>query len=156
MGTAARGWAAVLLLAAVFLGHGLQCGSPAGGAAHGAHDSDTPAVLVTLPATDAHLTPSAAGHGSEASVMAPLVAHHDAAPTTTVGSTPGHWHGLPGHLWAICLAVLAAGLAVLLILAARRLLRPAPSAPLPAWLRGLSWPAPLRPPDPFSLCVLRT
>ncbi|SDM08475.1 hypothetical protein SAMN05660642_01598 [Geodermatophilus siccatus] len=147
-----RGWAAVLLLAAVFLGHGLQCGPGSGGAAHAGHGVDT-AVAAAVTAADTHLTPSAVGHGGGAAAP---IAHDDAARAATAGSAPGHWHGLPGHLWAVCLAVLATGLAVLLSLAARRLLRQAPPAALPAWLRGLPRPAPARPPDLFSLCVLRT
>jgi hypothetical protein len=54
----------------------------------------------------------------------------------------------------VCLAVLAAGLAVLLAVLAPRLLRLV--APAAARLRrGAVWPALLRPPDLSSLCVLR-
>ena len=145
----------MLLLAAVFLGHGLQCGSVAGGATHGVHGGDIPAVSVALTAADAHLTGSAAVHGADFPATAPPVADHDAVPTTA-GSAPEHGHGLPGHLWAVCLAVFAAGLAVLLALAGQRLLRPALPAAWPAWLRHLRRLAPPRPPDLFSLGVLRT
>ncbi|MGY1682428.1 hypothetical protein [Geodermatophilus sp. SYSU D01176] len=153
MGTAARGWAAALLFAAVLLGHGLQCGSAADGVVHGVHGGDAAALSVALTAIDAHLSGSAADHGADVSATAPPATHHDAAPATTAGSAPGHWHGLPGHLWAVCLAVLAAGLAILLALAALR--QPWPTAS-PVRLRGLFWPTPPRPPDLFSLCVLRT
>ena len=157
MGTTARDWAALLLLAAVFLGHGLQCGSPSEGAAHAGHGGDVPTVSVTIAAAGAHLTATAAVGGADAEASAPPTRHSDAAPATTAGSAPGHWHGLPGHLWAVCLAVLAAGLAVLLVLTGPRLLRRrTPPAASPSWLRGLSWPVPPRPPDLFCLCVLRT
>jgi hypothetical protein len=141
----------VLLLAAVFFGHGLQCG-PAGGAAHAGSGGDTAVVAA---AGGAHL--ALADHGL--GVPDPAVfsdASSDSAPAAAVGSAPGHWHGLPGHLLAVCLAVLAAGLAGLLVLAAFPALRQTAQTGLPAWLRGLSWPVPLRPPDLFTLCVLRT
>ncbi len=157
VGTTARGWAALLLLAAVFLGHGLQCGSPSDGAAHAGPDRDIPTMSVTIAAAGVHLTATAAGHGADSAASAPPTTHSGTSPATTAGSAPGHWHGLPGHLWAVCLAVLAAGLAVLLVLTGPRLLRQrTPPAASPSWLRGLSWPAPTRPPDPFCLCVLRT
>ena len=52
-------------------------------------------------------------------------------------------------------AVLAAGLAALSGRVPSRLLRPALSRRRGAEC-GRSWPVPLRPPDPFFLCVLRT
>jgi hypothetical protein len=142
----------VLLLAAVFLGHGLQCGSGASGSEHAGHRSDTTVVAAALTVTDPHLMPS--DHGTSGAAMS-TAAVSDAAHTASAGSSSGHWHGLPGHLWAACLAVLAAGLAVLLLLTAPRLMRLALPAALPAWLRAPSWPAPPRPPDLSSLCVLR-
>ncbi len=155
VGTTARGWAA-LLLAAVLLGHGLQCGSPSDGAADAGHDRDIPTVSAPMAAAGVHLTATAADHGADSSASAPLTTHSGASPATTTGSAPGHWHGLPGHLWAVCLAVLAAGLAVLFVLTGPRLLRRrTPPTASPSWLSGLSWPASAAP-DPFRLCVLRT
>ena len=143
----------MLLLAAVFLGHGLQCGSAAGDTGRpGVH----PQASVVLAAGSGHVTPTAAGHGPGVAATAQPAAHHDATPAATAGRAPGHGHGPPGHLWGVCLAVLAAGLAVLVALAADRPLRPVPRAAWPAWLRDLRWPAPPRPPDLFALCVLRT
>ncbi|WNV74805.1 hypothetical protein [Geodermatophilus sp. DSM 44513] len=154
MGTAARTWAAVLLLAAVFLGHGLQC-DPAGatgpaagaGAGHAVHVTAVPVEL----AASLTATPPAAGVPAPAGDAA--APHHDAA---DVGGAPGHGPDLPGHLWAACLAVLAAGLAVLLGLAVPRLLARVLPTTAPARLPRRSAPPPLRPPDPFFLCVLRT
>ena len=82
-------------------------------------------------------------------------AEHDAAPTTATGGTQGHWHGLPSHLLAACLAVLAAGLAVLLVLAALGLVRLVLAVARRSCVRDLPRPAPPRPPDLLSLCVLR-
>ena len=142
----------MLLLAAVFLGHGLQCGSGSGGSEHAGHGGDTAAVAAGLTVVDPHLMPS--DHGTGGPGMG-ATAGSDAAHTATVGSTPEHRHGLPGHLWAVCLAVLAAGLALLLALGAPGLLRRASQAALPAWLRGPFWPSAPRPPGLSSLCVLR-
>ena len=165
---AARGWTALLLLAAVFAMHGLQCTAagadhaaghgaaavalaPAGlldgGAhtsasstptdAHGAHPDTTPMIVAAAP--PAGLLAAAAPPASL------LAAGHDSTP-----AEPG------GHLWTLCLAVLAAGLAVLLTL----LLPRTPALLDPPWARlrtrlpaGL---APLRPPDLHALCLLRT
>jgi hypothetical protein len=80
---------------------------------------------------------------------------HGAAPATATGSTQGHWHGLPGHLLAACLAVLAAGLAALLVLAVLGLVRLGLAAARHSRLRDLPWLALPRPPDLLSLCVLR-
>ncbi|MGX5653662.1 hypothetical protein ACWKWC_02700 [Geodermatophilus nigrescens] len=156
----------MLLLAAVFLGHGLQCGSAAdhtatAGAetAHVAavHDGRALTASVVRPAGDAHLTGSAAGHvpaAAAATAPAPQLIAGAAAFEVTAGPAPGHWHGPPGHLWMVCLAVLAAGMTVLLALLTPRLLGLA--APAAARLRrGAICPALLRPPDLSSLCVLR-
>jgi hypothetical protein len=144
----------VLLLAAVFLGHGLQCSSAAGHPTNAVHGEGSPTVSAALTATDTHRSHPIA-HAAESPAMAAPAAQTDATPATTADSTPGHWHGLPSHLWMVCLAVLAAGLAVLLAVLAPRLVRLAsPLTALPE-LRGARWPTPLRPPELFSLCVLR-
>ncbi|MGY1834580.1 hypothetical protein ACI79P_05665 [Blastococcus sp. SYSU DS0510] len=161
---AARGWTALLLLAAVFAMHGLQCTTagtehPAG---HGvAPVAAAPAGLLegglhtgpVSPGHEAHSSAHAGEHGSVQGAAAMVAA---APPVGLVaadhGSAPA---GAGGHLWALCLAVLAAGLAVLLALLLPRLLTLLPAA----WARlrthtstGL---APLRPPDLHSLCLLR-
>ncbi|SOC46306.1 hypothetical protein SAMN05660748_0164 [Blastococcus aggregatus] len=155
---AARGWTALFLLAAVFALHGLQC--TAAGTDHAAgHGVVTgtlaPAGLLGGGAlTSATATPADA-HGAHADPLATIVA---AAPTAGLlaaghGSTPV---GPGGHLWTLCLAVLAAGLAVLLVSLLPR--TPALPGPPRARLRtrlptGL---APLQPPDLHALCLLRT
>ncbi|MGY1725169.1 DUF6153 family protein [Blastococcus sp. SYSU DS0533] len=147
----ARGWTA-LLLAAVFAVHGLQCTAAA--TDHPAeHGIAALAAIPVEPLDDGATSTGTDAHGatrgafSAVAATAPLAgllaADHGSAPT-----------GAGGHLWALCLAVLAAGLALLLTLLPRLL------APLPAaWARlrthasiGL---APLRPPDLHSLCLLR-
>lgn len=131
-----RGWV-LLVLAAVFAMHGLQCvgdsAAPPGG--HGA---------IHAIAAAEHMTASPlAAAGTAATVGVPLGANHDSSP-----------HGA-GHLWALCLAVLAAGLAVLLLALVRR--SPAVRRPLLRRAAGhvREWLSPLRPPDPYSLCLIR-
>ncbi len=155
---AARGWTALLLLAAVFAMHGLQC-TAAGtdhAAGHGAATAaPAPAGLLGNGAhTGATNTPTDVP-GAHVDTLVMVVAAAPAAGLLAAGhdSTPV---GAGGHLWTLCLAVLAAGLAALLVL----LLPRTPTLPGPprAWLRtrlptGL---APLRPPDLNALCVLRT
>src|SRR5688500_10739115 len=110
-----RGWV-LLLLAAVFAMHGLQCAGADGamppdahGAMHAVADAEPDPVL--------HLAgPVAAMASADHMTGSPLAAAVTAAtgsvpPGTDHDSSP---HGA-GHLWALCLAVLAAGLAVLLL-----------------------------------------
>jgi hypothetical protein len=149
-----HGWAAVLLLAAVFLGHGLQCSPAAGHTTNAVHGEGSPTASSALTATDTHRTDPTA-HAAESPAMAAPAAPADATLATTVNSTPGHWHGLPGHLWMVCLAVLAAGLAVLLAVLAPRLVGLASPLTALSELHGARWPTPLRPPELSSLCVLR-
>jgi hypothetical protein len=149
---ASRGWTAVLLLFAVLAMHGLQCGSAADGAAH---DGSTPLVTVAAMAApaagDAHHGHAAAhpstplAPGQDGATAATLDGGHDGAPL----------HGT-GHLWAVCLAVLAAGLALLLALILPRRVALAPAALSCAVHRAAgSLPLP-RPPDLHALCLLRT
>ncbi|SHN78394.1 hypothetical protein SAMN05660350_02609 [Geodermatophilus obscurus] len=152
---AGRGWTAGLLLFAVLFMHGLQCGSAADGAAH---SGAAPVVSVAVAAPvvgDAHRADAAADHaGPEAAV--PHAADH-----ATAGAVLGGDHGdAPrhgaGHLWAVCLAVLAAGLALLLGLLGSRLV-PRASAALNRALTHAAGSLPMpRPPDLHALCLLRT
>ena len=75
--------------------------------------------------------------------------------TVAVADSPSSdSHGTAGHLWTLCLAVLAAALAVLLAVLLPHL-RIVARLALPlaqARLRSLS---PLRPPDLSELCLLR-
>jgi hypothetical protein len=91
-----------------------------------------------------HMTASPlAAAVTAATVGVPLGTDHDSSP-----------HGA-GHLWALCLAVLAAGLAVLLLALVRRSL--AIRLPLlpRAIGRALGSFSPPRPPDLYSLCLMR-
>ncbi|MCF6509741.1 hypothetical protein E9549_20435 [Blastococcus sp. MG754426] len=157
---AARGWTALLLLAAVFAMHGLQCTTAATEHAPGHGAAAIAAALPGPPEGGLHtgaVSPDLSAHSSDhGSVHSTAATVATAPPAGLLGA--GH-DGAPaaagGHLWALCLAVLAAGLAVLLTLVLPRLLTLLPAA----WARlrthvspGL---APLRPPDLHSLCLLR-
>ncbi|MDP5182110.1 hypothetical protein QOZ88_05630 [Blastococcus sp. BMG 814] len=161
---AARGWTALLLLAAVFAMHGLQCtaattehtaghgaapvaAAPAGLLASGPHPGPVSRGLEAH--TGVHDGDPTSAHDTVATIAAAplaglLAAGHDSAPA-----------GAGAHLWSLCLAVLAAGLAALVALLLPRL----PTLLPAAWGRlrahapaGL---APPRPPDLHSLCLLR-
>ncbi|WP_147261954.1 DUF6153 family protein [Blastococcus sp. TF02A-26] len=147
-----RGWV-LLLLAAVFAMHGLQCAAADSGtttAAHGTvHTSraDPDPALHTaglvMESADAMTAAAPAALAAGTAIGASLAAGHDSAPHAG------------GHLWAVCLAVLAAGLAAMLLVLTRRiaefrlpLTRRTPGGPW-TWLR------PPRPPDLYSLCLMR-
>lgn len=144
---ASRGCTAVLLLFAVLAMHGLQCGSAADRAAHA---GAVPVVSVAPPADGAQEADAAATRAD------PPAADH-----ATSGAAPDGDHGdapdqNAGHLWAVCLAVLAAGLAVLLALPGARLMPQALTA-LAATLSRSAGALPFpRPPDLHALCLLRT
>lgn len=157
-----RLWTALLLLTAVFALHGLQCTAdstdPAAG--HSTGHVLIPAGHGDAAAMAAQAAPAALAAAGMAELAEQAPGHPEAAVAVVAGGTgTGHGsgpHDAAGHLWTVCLAVLAAGLAVLLAVTPSRLLRLAPPAAAPSWLRRRSWPALLRPPDLFSLCVLRT
>jgi hypothetical protein len=155
---AARGWTAVLLLAAVLAMHGLQC--TAAGSDDAAGYGAAPVAVVPAGLHDGGTHPGAtdtpnAAHGSPLDTTALVGAAAPPAGLLAAGhdSTPA---GAGGHLWTLCLAVLAAGLAVLLTL----LLPRTPARPGPPRARLRTRPpaglAPLRPPDLHVLCLLRT
>ncbi|TFV67216.1 UNVERIFIED_ORG: hypothetical protein E4P37_03395 [Bacillus sp. AZ43] len=155
---ATRLWTALLLLSAVFAVHGVQCS-----AAVGDHAAGHGAPAVTLQAAP----PDGGGH----TAMTATLGDHTAALTTGLGAamtaaapavamlTEGHGSGpagAGGHLWTLCLAVLAAGLAALLALLLPRSLTLLRAAR--AGLRAHLFPAGLalpRPPDLSALCLLR-
>lgn len=156
---AVRGWTALLLLAAVFAMHGLQClsagtehtaghraaavaAAPAGLLEGGSH----PAMVD--PGLDAH---SGVDDGPHATVMV-AAALSAGLLTADHGSMPA---GAGVHLWALCLAVLAAGLAVLFALLLPRLLTLLPAAWARLRTHASAGPALLRPPDLHVLCLLR-
>jgi hypothetical protein len=129
-----RGWV-LLLLAAVFAMHGLHCAAAESSAPSGAHG--------TIHAVDHMTTPPLAAAVTAATAGVPLGVGHDSTP-----------HGA-GHLWALCLAVLAAGLAVLLLALVRR--STAIRLPLLRRATGQAWEwlSPPQPPDLYSLCLMR-
>jgi hypothetical protein len=156
--TATRLVMALLLLGAVFAMHGLSCTDTADrGAGHSA-----PAVTIAGPsghamtaaavASNVLAGPAAADHAGPSSAI-PGAGGAAVVPPTGHGSAP---HSSAAHLWAACLAVLAAGLAAMLALLAPhvvRLVAPALSRALTG-ARG-SLPPP-RPPDLHAPCLLRT
>lgn len=150
-----RGWV-LLLLAAVFTVHGLQCAAADSGAPSGEHGNvhalaaagSDPGLHLVAPGavmvpTDHMTAPALTAAVTTATVGIPLGADHDPTPQGA------------GHLWALCLAVLAAGLAVLLLALVRRsteMRLPVPRRPFGStW----AWLSPLRPPDLYSLCLMR-
>jgi hypothetical protein len=145
---ATRLWTALLMLAAVFAMHGLQCAS----AADGTHTSDAvhaPSYAVHAP-SDAPTAPASEGAhlaGGPAAADLAVAVVDDAH-----GSTP---HESAGHLWTLCLAVLAAGIAALLTVLAPRLIGLAWPALRRVRGRAYRWLTPLRPPDLSALCLLR-
>lgn len=145
---------ALLLLAAVFAMHGLQCAAADSGTSSGLHGA-VHAVAGTDPVL--HLVGSSTGMTAPESVSAALGATLAAA--AVVGPSLGVDHDSSphdsGHLWAVCLAILAAGLAAMLLALAGRL----PDFRLPHPRRATggpwAWLGPPRPPDLYSLCLMR-
>jgi hypothetical protein len=151
-----RGWTAALLLFAVLFVHGLQCGSAADGAAHLGADPMVSLGVTAAAADEADRADATAPH---ASPLAAALAHGaDQMPAGAVLSSEhgGTSHPAAGHLWAVCSAVLAAGLAVLIALVGSRLVPRAPAALARTVSRAAgSLPLP-RPPDLHALCLQRT
>ena len=138
----------VLLLAAVFSMHGLQCmaAPEAGHASMGAA------------AGTSGTTAMGAAPGAET-----LVGHLVAAGRAAGAAALPTGNDLPGSaaagLWVVCLAVLFTGLglvgaALMLLLRSGLGPRSPTPHPQPVWRTG--WARPPRPPDLFSLCLLRT
>jgi hypothetical protein len=162
---AARLWTALLVLAAVFAMHGVQCTTAADGAGHAAIPAGRAADAVSLAMTG--LTPGHATATAGIALADPIAAvrhagHGDSGPATpadaaTVMAAAGHGgapHDAAAHLWTVCLAVLAAALAVLLALLVPRSVQL--TAPALVYARArLRSLAPPRPPDLAALCLLR-
>ncbi|MFD2089990.1 hypothetical protein [Blastococcus deserti] len=148
-----RHWWAVLVLGAVFAMHGLQCaGDEPSGTAAG-HAVSAP--LLAVAAAVAHPDHDAAAATARSPAAEPADSHRGLADVGAVTGSTSHPTGSLDHLWAACLAILSAALALLGIAAlhARRN-GTSPAAPPP----GGHWPVAshrLRPPDIFTLCVLR-
>lgn len=157
----ARLWTALLVLAGVFVMHGAQCAA-ADGAGHPSPTAHSTALAPTGPlmhdVAEAATVMAGTGMALAGTVFAdtPPTAHQAVgAVAVTVADIPSSdSHGAAGHLWTVCLAVLASALAVLLAVLlprfalAARLARPHARARL----RSLSPP---RPPDLSELCLLR-
>lgn len=160
---AARLWTALLLLAGVFVMHGAQCMTAADDAGHPSSAAQSTVLAPTASlmhdaAAAATVVPGAGIVPVGAALAGPPSAAHQAvgAPATaTPADRPSSdSHGTAGHLWTVCLAVLAAALAVLLavLLPHLRLVARLALPRMRAWLRSLSPP---RPPDLSELCLLR-
>ncbi|NEK93389.1 hypothetical protein GCU67_04235 [Modestobacter muralis] len=136
---------ALLILAAVFSMHGLQCLSaqPAG---TNPGDHTTTAAMGASPSGDAHLMAAGSADAAPAAMGDP----------GSSASHPGPVHSA-AHALAVCLAVLLAGLALLAaVLSLRR--ATAPDRRDAALVRARSWWASIqlpRPPDLAVLCLLR-
>jgi hypothetical protein len=151
----------LLLLGAVFAVHGVQCTAVADGGAHtptpvavagGATSPTAGHVHLTVAVLATTLTDPVGG------VQTDGIAHVGRS-GTAVGATsvPDGHGGAPddtaGHLWTVCLAVLAAGLAVLLAVLAPRLALL--TAAVLTHARARLWSLAPRPPDLAALCLLR-
>jgi hypothetical protein len=162
---AARLWTALLMLA-VFAMHSPQCTSLAADRAHASGAAHTTSVVAPAApaAVDSHVggIPTAAMTTVQTGTGPMADGHPSADPATAahpaVVGDGGHdstSHGWAGHLWALCLAVLAAGIAVLLAVLVPRLVALAAPALRRARASASGWLAPLRPPDLSALCLLR-
>jgi Family of unknown function (DUF6153) len=144
--SARRLWV-LLLLAAVFSMHGVQCVAADVDSGHGM--TGTAHALVAAP-----VEVSSVGVGL---AIASSVAHGMAPGSVVVTETTGD--GLPAHgtaFWAVCLAIVLAGVVLLGVVAlirtpwARAVRARAPSR---LWRAG--WSRLPRPPDLSALCLLR-
>ena len=160
---AARLWTALLVLVGVFVMHGAQCTAAADDTGH-----PSPAAHSTVLAPSGTLIHGAAeaaavvaatgiapvGTGLAAMVPAAHPASGSPAAVAVADSPRSDSHGTAGHLWTVCLAVLASALAVLLavLLPHRGLLA---RLALPRVRSRLGSLSPLQPPDLSELCLLR-
>jgi hypothetical protein len=147
---ATRLWTALLLLAAVFAMHGLQCVASDPAMEHGSSSLAAVPSVVGGHAAAVHL--AAAGMPDHVDVAA-AAGVRDAAATASTG-LPSPWHD--AHALAVCLAVLLAGLTILGAVARLRgraipLVRGSPRR----GRRFAAWPLRARPPDLAILCLLR-
>jgi hypothetical protein len=142
---------ALLILAAVFSMHGLQCVAADAGtthpdveAAHGPLVEVAESVVLSMAAAMAD------GVGGSA--------HLDALESSSAASGhPGPMHSVV-HVLTMCLAVLMAGLAAMGALLLLRRVSAATAADVGALVRARSWWSSVearRPPDLAALCLLR-
>jgi hypothetical protein len=164
---AARLWTALLVLAGVFAMHGLQCSTGADSAGHPASPAGHAeafflAVTAVAPDHPHAVAPAGIAQASAPMVAVPVAGQAGSGPGSLTGAAPepaevaygGTSHDWAARVWTLCLAVLAAGLAVLLVpLVSRPVMRAAPAL---GYGRAQLWsPAPSRPPDLSALCLLR-
>ncbi len=159
--TAARLWTALLVLVGVFVMHGAQCTAAADDAGHPSPAAHSPVLAPTGTlmhgAAEAATVVAATGIAPIGTVLADTApAAHPASGSLAAGadSLPSDSHGVAGHLWTVCLAVLAAALAVLLavLLPHPGLLARLALSRVRARFKTLT---PARPPDLSELCLLR-
>lgn len=150
-----RRWLILLLFAAVFAMHGVQC---TGAEATAAGSGQAMAMTDDPSATAVHGASSPvddSGHVVTAASAAALLGAGETIAMDSAGS-PGSPAALMGHLWSVCLAVLSAGLAVALlaltVVGVRAWLPPLLGAAGRRARARVRLPAP----DLFALCVLRT
>jgi hypothetical protein len=149
----ARLWTVLLLLAGLVAMHGWQC--PAHSPAATPAEAPASAVAMGVPLAAGEHMAGAVAPG----VPGPMV--DDPAVVEPLGAAQadaGHdrtSHGAAGHLWMLCLAVLAAGMAVLFSVFAPRLVGIAVLALRRARARAGGRLNPPRPPDLSALCLLR-
>ncbi|RZU30809.1 DUF6153 family protein [Blastococcus saxobsidens] len=161
---AARLWTALLVLVGIFVMHGAQCTAAAvdgGRSSPVAHSTvlAPPGTPVHGAAETAATVVSATGIAAIGTVLTATApaAHAATGLSAAVAAADGPLsdsHGTLGHLWSVCLAVLAAALAGLLalllphpVLTARR--------PLTRVRARSTAPTLARPPDLSELCLLR-
>ena len=150
-----RRWWALFVLAAVFTMHGLQCAAVEMSGMPGDHG-----VVASAP-VDGYIVSSSDVLGPSAVDGTPLLAAAGAHNAPLLSPTSGHVpdaepHGSAHALWTLCLAVLAAGLIAFMAVTGARVRLARQHLTLFNALRALAAvPAP-RPPDLYSLCLLRT
>jgi hypothetical protein len=120
---AARLWTALLVLVGVFVMHGAQCTAAADDAGHPVPASHC--TVLPPPGTLMHgaaeaatvvTTTGMAPVGTVLAATAPAGHTASESPAAVADSPLSDSRGAAGHLWSVCLAVLAAALAVRLAL----------------------------------------
>lgn len=163
---AARLWTArltaLLVLVGVFVMHGVQCTTAADGVGHpspAAHSAGlAPTGTPQSGPAEAAVAHAVVDTGVTGAVLPDTAADHPAPDQAQAAAVTADGAGAPhktaGHLWTVCLAVLAAALAVLLaiLLPHPGLLARLALTRVRALLRSVTA---ARPPDLSQLCLLR-
>jgi hypothetical protein len=145
-------WTALLMLAAVFAMHGLPSVSALPGRASAAAP-----VAVSVPAPMTTLVTAADGAHAHAA-DSPVIGSGNSGVLEPAAGVERHGpapHDSAGHLWTLCLAVLAAALAAVLATLLPGPVRLNGSSLERARRRAPRWLVPPRPPDLSSLGLLR-